>query len=645
MKLWGGRFGAGASPNAEAFGASIGFDVRLWPYDIMGSVAHCHMLARQGIIGGDDAEKILQGLATIVGELESGALDLDAVWEDIHTRIEARLHELIGEPAGRLHTARSRNDQVALDLRMFAREALLHHVEGIGRIQGALLALAESHLDTLMPGYTHLQRAQPVLLAHHLLAYVEMFQRDADRLLDCYRRTDVMPLGSGALAGVPYAIDRAEVARLLGFSATSRNSIDAVGDRDFAVEHVAALALVAAHLSRLAEEIVLWATAEFGFLEIDEAFATGSSIMPQKRNPDVAELIRGKTGRVYGHLVALLTVLKGLPLAYNKDLQEDKEAFFDAVDTAATCLAITADMLGAVHPRTDRLALAAGADHSTATDYADYLAKKGLPFREAHAAVGRLVRLCEARGCDLADLTLEELRAIAPLFDADAVGISARAAVEARDVPGGTAPSRVAAAHAEAGARLAALEQEVSRRRASLPTLGRLLGVPSPKSQVPSQDPQLGTWDLGPGTSRIVCRIVRFESEDFGRCADIRTEVFVQEQHVPPELEMDELDADAVHVLALLDNAPVGTGRLIVAMDGTAKIGRMAVLLPQRRRGVGRAILLRLMDEAQVHGVRKVSLAGQLHAIPFYERFGFTAHGDVFLDAGIEHRLMDRGLS
>jgi argininosuccinate lyase len=433
------------------------------------------MLARQSIISAEDASSILRGLRTVAEELAVGQLDLSPSWEDVHTRVEGRLGELIGEPAGRLHTARSRNDQVALDLRMFAREAQLAAVEQLAAVQDALVNLAAAYPDLLMPGYTHLQHAQPVLFAHHLLAYVEMFQRDAERLLDCYRRTDVLPLGSGALAGVPYPIDREEVARLLGFSAITVNSLDAVADRDFVVEHLAALALIAAHLSRLAEELVLWSTTEFGFVEIGEGFATGSSIMPQKRNPDTAELIRGKSGRMIGHLVALLTVVKGLPLAYNKDLQEDKEALFDAVDTVHACLFVLSEMLPTIQPRTERMERAAGADFSTATDYADYLAKRGMPFRQAHGIVGHLVRHCVERGCELWELSLDDLREFSPRFEADIVGLTARDVASARDVPGGTAPSRVAGALQAAQSRLNALRDELAERRDRLPSLDSLL--------------------------------------------------------------------------------------------------------------------------------------------------------------------------
>lgn len=483
MKLWGGRFSGSASPSAEAFGASIGFDFLLWRYDIMGSIAHARMLADQNIISAEDGKQIIEGLGQIADELavanpESASFSPQALtpaWEDVHTWIEGRLRTLIGEPAGRLHTARSRNDQVALDLRMYAREAILHQVDALVALQQALLTLASAHTETVMPGYTHLQRAQPIVLGHHVLAYVEMLQRDAERLLECYRRTNVCPLGSGALAGVSYPIDRAETARHLGFDRISQNSLDAVSDRDFVVEQLAALALVAAHLSRFAEEIVLWQSAEFGFSQLDDAYSTGSSIMPQKRNPDLAELIRGKTGRVYGHLVALLTVLKGLPLAYNKDLQEDKEAFFDAVDTVDGSTRIMAEMVAAIRPQAGRLASAAGAGFSTATDYADYLARKGVPFREAHAIVGKLVQACEERAVDLWDLTLDELRKASPLFDADIVGYTAAQAASARDVPGGTAPARVAQALAEARVRCDDLAREIAGRRETLPTIDALL--------------------------------------------------------------------------------------------------------------------------------------------------------------------------
>lgn len=478
MKLWQSSFGSRPAPKAEAFSASIGFDQRLWPYDLAGSAAHCRMLARQRIIPSADAQAILTGLATIRDELTAAQLDLSPHWEDIHTRVEARLHELIGEAAGHLPTARSRNDQVATDVRLFARDALVAELGAIATLERVLLDLAARHRDALMPGYTHLQRAQPVLFAHHVLAYVEMFHRDAHRLLDCYARTDVLPLGSGALAGVPYPIDRQMVAGLLGFSSVAANSIDAVSDRDFAIELLAALAIISMHLSRLAEELVMWSSSEFAFIRIGEAYSTGSSIMPQKRNPDLAELVRGKTGRVYGHLQALLTTLKGQSLAYNRDLQEDKETLFDAVDTVQACLEVGAEMLASLQVNTQRMAAGASAGELLATDYADYLVKKGMPFRQAHAVVGQLVREAEATGRPLTSLSLEELKAAAPLFEADVLNLTAETSVRARDIPGGTAPAQVAAAQRQALARLDRLEGEIARLREALPDLDRLLSDP-----------------------------------------------------------------------------------------------------------------------------------------------------------------------
>jgi argininosuccinate lyase len=475
MKQWGGRFEKAASTSAEAFGASLPFDVRLYPEDVLGSVAHCRMLARQGILAPKVARQIVAALGEVHRELASGEVALDLALEDVHTLVEARLAARLGDDAGRLHTARSRNDQVALDLRLFARAAVVDQIEALTTLQRAFVERAAAFPDTVMPGYTHLQRAQPILLAHHLLAYVEWFERDVGRLRDAYHRLNELPLGAGALAGVPYPTDRHYVADLLGFERVMANSLDAVADRDFAVEIVAALALVQMHLSRLGEEWVLWSSAEFAFAEIDEAYATGSSIMPQKRNPDTAELIRGKAARVYGHLQALLTLLKGLPLAYNKDLQEDKEAFFDAADTALACTRIAAEMVGATTFRRDRLRAAAGGDFSTATDLADHLAQQGLPFREAHRVVGALVRDCLASGRELPDLSLDELRRFSPAFGPDAVGITPERAVAARRSHGGTAPERVGEALAEAGRRIQVSEAWAAARRAAHPTLAALL--------------------------------------------------------------------------------------------------------------------------------------------------------------------------
>ncbi len=469
MDLWGGRFERAPDRLVKEFTASIGFDRRLYRQDILGSIAHCRMLARQGILRPEEAEAIIAGLRQIRQEIAEGRFPFALDREDIHLNIEGRLHDLIGEVAGKLHTARSRNDQVALDLRLYAREAILLTVERLLDLSAALLDLASRHRAVVMPGYTHLQRAQPILFAHHLLAYVEMFERDRERFQDAYRRTNVLPLGSGALAGVPYPIDRQYVADLLGFEAISRNSLDAVSDRDFVVEYEAAAALTMVHLSRLAEELVLWTSAEFGFLELDDAFCTGSSIMPQKKNPDVAELLRAKSGRVIGHLVGLLTVLKGLPLAYNKDLQEDKEGFFDTVDTLLLALTVAAPLLQTATVRADRMRAAAADTFALATDYADYLVRKGLPFRAAHQTVGRLVAWCLAHGRRLEDLSLDELRQFSPLFAEDVRAITLESAVAARAVPGGTAPAQVEQALAAAAERLAAGRAWLTTMRARLP--------------------------------------------------------------------------------------------------------------------------------------------------------------------------------
>ncbi len=457
-KLWGGRFEKDTDADAHAFGASIRFDRRLYREDIAGSIAHAAMLARQGILREEEAADLVHGLRQIQAEIESGQIEPDLRWEDIHSFVESRLRELVGDVAGKLHTARSRNDQVALDMRLFARASLKEIVSRLVGLQRTLLELAEGNLGVVMPGYTHLQRAQPVLFSHHLLAYFEMFQRDVERLQDCYRRTNVMPLGSGALAGVTYPIDRQFVSEQLGFDSLSRNSMDAVSDRDFLVEQMAALSLIMAHLSRFAEEVILWSSEEFGFIELDDGYATGSSIMPQKKNPDIAELIRGKTGRVYGSLLGLLTTIKGLPLTYNKDLQEDKELFFDAVDTVSSCLRLFAAMLATASIQENRMREVAGGGFSTATDVADYLVRKGLPFRQAHEVVGRVVHHCLERGCDIGDLSLASLKSFSPLFDEDVYLIDVEASIRARDVPGGTAPNRVREALAE-GLRLVAASE------------------------------------------------------------------------------------------------------------------------------------------------------------------------------------------
>jgi argininosuccinate lyase len=462
-KPWGGRFAAATNKLVEAFTASIDFERRLYREDIAGSEAHCRMLAATGIIPQQDAEAILRGLAEVRREIEAGTFPFRQELEDIHMNVETRLRELIGPAAGRLHTARSRNDQVALDMRLYVRATCAETVERLASLQEALLSLATDHQDVVLPGYTHLQRAQPVTLAHHLLAYFEMFQRDVERCRATYSRANISPLGSGALAGLPYPLDRERVARELGMAGITRNSLDAVSDRDFVAEYIFDAALCQMHLSRLAEEIVLWSSAAFGFVELDDPFATGSSIMPQKKNPDVAELTRGKTGRVYGDLVAILTVLKGLPLAYNRDLQEDKEALFDAVDTVLACLTVFRPLLTTVRFRADVTRRTADAGFALATDLADYLVGKGLPFREAHEVVGGLVHRCLASGKTFADLNLADYQSASPLFESDVQEITVESVLAARDLPGGTAPARVSLALAAAAALVQGSREWLSR--------------------------------------------------------------------------------------------------------------------------------------------------------------------------------------
>jgi argininosuccinate lyase len=444
-KAWGGRFNQPTHELVEHFTASILFDRRLYAYDIQGSVAHCRMLAKCGIITDGEASAIIQGLRQIEAEIGRGDFVFDARWEDIHMHIERRLIELIGPVGGKLHTARSRNDQIALDMRLYLRDEINAIRNDIRQLQRALIDLAEQHLDVIMPGYTHLQRAQPIRLSHHLLAYDEMLERDHQRFSECLTRVNVMPLGAGALATTTYPIDRAYVAQLLDFPAVAENSLDAVSDRDFVIECCANAAMVMMHLSRLSQEITLWCSAEFGFIELSDAFSTGSSIMPQKKNPDVAELVRGKTGRVYGHLHGVLTVMKGLPLAYNSDMQEDKEALFYVIDTLKACLRVSAPMLATMTVRPDRMRSAAAGGFGAATDMADYLAAKGVPFRQAHEVVGRIVRHCLDRQCTLEDLSLDELRAFSPLFDGDVyAAIALEASVDRRRVHSGPARALVA---------------------------------------------------------------------------------------------------------------------------------------------------------------------------------------------------------
>ena len=434
---------------------SIHYDRRLYRQDIAGSKAHAAMLARQGIISQSDADSINEGLSAVQGEIEVGTFPWDASLEDLHMNIERRLTDLIGPAAGRLHTGRSRNDQIALDMRLYTREVIVDTVAGLRSMQHALVHLAERYAGIVMPGYTHLQRAQPVLFAHHMLAYFEMLERDAGRFRDCAQRMDVLPLGSGALAGVPYPTDRHAVAEALGFSEISANSMDAVADRDFLAEYHSAAAIAMMHISRLAEEIVIWSSREFEFVRLAEEFTTGSSIMPQKRNPDFAEIARGKTGRVYGHLMGILTVLKGLPLTYNRDLQEDKEGFFDTVDTVLATLRVFADMLGGMELNAGRVESLASESYMLATDLADYLVGKGVPFREAHGVMRRLCRYCEDSGQSLSELPLATYQGFAAQFADDVYDITAAASVAARDNPGGTAPGRVAEGMARANRILA----------------------------------------------------------------------------------------------------------------------------------------------------------------------------------------------
>ena len=438
-----GRFHKPADKLVTEFTASISFDWRLYPYDIAGSIAHAKMLAKQGIISGKEAETIVNGLASIREELDKGQFQFKPDLEDIHMNIEARLIEKVDEVGRKLHTARSRNDQVALDMRLYAKKAISDTLAGLRKLQQALVDVAEANQDVILPGYTHWQRAQPVLLAHHLLAYFEMLQRDIERFQDCLKRVDVMPLGSGALAGVAYDIDREFLARELGFSQISRNSMDAVSDRDFILEYEAAASISMMHLSRLAEEIILWSTTEFSFIELDEAYATGSSIMPQKKNPDVAELARGKTGRVYGHLMALLTTMKALPLAYNRDLQEDKEGFFDTIDTLLATFEVFTGMLKTLRVKGENMGQAARQGYMLATDLADYLVRKGEAFRTAYDIVARLVSYATEKSKTFSELKLAEYKQFSSLFADDVYAITVESSIAARDNTGGTAPDQV----------------------------------------------------------------------------------------------------------------------------------------------------------------------------------------------------------
>ena len=444
MKLWGGRFTKSTDSFTDHFHSSISFDQRMYKEDITGSIAHAAMLGKQGVISMEDSELLQKTLKELLADIEAGKVEFDEKAEDIHMNIETLLIERIGDVGKRLHTGRSRNDQVALDIRMYNREQIKDIKALLLELIEALNTIAENNVNTIMPGYTHLQRAQPVTLAHHVLAYCEMFKRDVDRLGDTYRRTSVMPLGSGALAATTYPLDRQAVCDALGFDSITLDSMDGVSDRDFCIDLLSALSVIMMHLSRFCEEIILWSSHEFKFVELDDAYSTGSSIMPQKKNPDMAELIRGKTGRVYGHLMGMLTMMKGLPLAYNKDMQEDKEAVFDSIDTVKMCLPVFTNMIKtAVFNKTNMYKAAKGG-FTNATDAADWLVKKGVPFRDAHAILGHLVLYCINNDRGLEDLTLDEFRAISPVFDESVYeAISVEKCVEARSIPGGPSPEYI----------------------------------------------------------------------------------------------------------------------------------------------------------------------------------------------------------
>jgi len=454
-KPWAGRFNAPTDAFVEAFTASVDFDRRLYRHDIAGSIAHATMLADQGILSEADRDAIVSGLEVVRARIEAGDFDWSIPLEDVHMNVESALTAAIGDAGKRLHTGRSRNDQVATDVRLWLRDEIDTIREAIRGLQGTLLDLAEREAETLMPGFTHLQVAQPVTFGHHMMAWFEMLERDGERLADCRRRVNVMPLGAAALAGTTYRIDRHLTAKLLGFDRPAENSLDAVSDRDFAIEFTAAAAILMMHLSRFSEELILWSSAQFGFVELADAFCTGSSIMPQKKNPDVPELVRGKTGRIFGHLMALLTLMKGQPLAYNKDNQEDKEPLFDTVDNLKGCLKVFADLMVNLLCNHARMRAAAAQGFSTATDLADYLVRKGVPFRDAHEIVGQAVALAEQQGRDLAQLTLEELQGFSALIDGDVYEVlTLEGSVAARDHIGGTAPNQVRAAVARGRSRL-----------------------------------------------------------------------------------------------------------------------------------------------------------------------------------------------
>lgn len=462
-KLWGGRFTKQTNRLVEEYTASIGFDKALAEEDVQGSLAHVSMLGKCGILPSEDVDRIKEGLHLVLNKIRRGEIEFSVGDEDIHMNIEKNLIEEIGSVGGKLHTGRSRNDQVATDMHLYLRKRVVEVTGLLHAVQEALIGQAEANLDTIVPGYTHLQRAQPILFAHHLMAYVSMFQRDIERFQDSYKRVNVLPLGAGALAGTTFPIDRHYVAEQLHFDAVYENSLDAVSDRDFILEFLSNSSILMMHLSRLCEELVLWSSTEFRFVELDDAYCTGSSIMPQKKNPDVAELVRGKTGRVYGNLVGLLTVLKSLPLAYNKDMQEDKEGMFDTVATLEGALQLFAGMIATMKVNKQRMREAVNQDFSNATDIADFLVGKGLPFRQAHEVIGKTVLYCIQNNKYLLDLTLDEFKTFSPLFDDSIYGVlQPETVVNARNVYGGTASSQVAEAIARAQEKLKTTEQWVT---------------------------------------------------------------------------------------------------------------------------------------------------------------------------------------
>ena len=443
-KLWGGRFSKKTNKEVEEFTSSIKVDKRFYKNDILGSIAHAKALCQARVITARELNRIVRGLSDILKGLESGKIKFKDEFEDVHMNVEQLLIAKIGPTGKKLHTGRSRNDQVATDLRMYLKDEVVAVIGLLKELQTTLLDISEANIDVIMPGYTHVQRAQPVLLSHHFMAYFEMFMRDRERLADAFRRIDVLPLGSGALAGTSFAIDRDFLAKELGFSRISRNSMDSVSDRDFVIEMTSCLSLVMMHLSRLSEEMVLWSSYEFAFIELSDAFTTGSSIMPQKKNPDVAELIRGKSGRVYGDLVALLSIMKGLPLSYNRDLQEDKEPVFDAIDTVRSCISIMAHMLSVTKINKDVLEATAKKGFLTATEIANYLVDKGVPFRQAHEVVGKIITYCIEHNMQLEYLSVSEFKKFSEHFDVDIPRfVSAKHSIEAKDIFGGTAPGRV----------------------------------------------------------------------------------------------------------------------------------------------------------------------------------------------------------